>query len=280
MPTRDPMRERKREETPVVSLLTDFGTTDVYVGVMKAVILGLCPQAQIVDLSHEVGPGDIQAAGFRLDAAWAYCPAGTVHVVVVDPGVGTERRVLAVEAGGHRFIAPDNGVLTQVLAAAKRYRAFSVVEREFFMPEVSGTFHGRDIMAPVAARLAGGLPIHAVGPEVTEGIVTATVSRPAVAPGGLEVHVVHVDRFGNLITDLTERELHDWQSESGGRRFIVEVGGRTIEGIRTAYGEAASGELLSVLGSTGRLEVAVNMGSAAEELGVGRGATLVLKGRT
>ncbi len=264
--------------TLVIALLTDLGTADTYVGVMKAVVLSLCPEAHILDLCHEVAPQDIHQAAFLLARASEYCPAGTVHVVVVDPGVGTHRRVLAVEAGGQRFVAPDNGVLTYVLAEAGDYRAYSVERREHFLPHVSATFHGRDIMAPVAARLADGLPIEAVGPAVRNGLEAIVVPRPVAVGDALEVHVVHVDRFGNLVTDLTERALRDWQEEKAATRVVVEAGGRTVEGVRGAYGEVAPGELLAVVGSAGCLELAVNMGSAAAELRLGRGAALTVRG--
>jgi S-adenosylmethionine hydrolase len=264
---------------PVITLLSDLGTADTYVGVMKAVILGLCPEARIVDLCHDTAPQDIQEAAFLLETAWRYCPQGTVHVIVVDPGVGSERRVLVVEAHGQQFVAPDNGVLTYVLASARDYRAFSVERREHFLPEVSQTFHGRDIMAPVAARLASGLPGEAVGPEVTEPLGRFPISRPVMGDSGLEAHVVHVDRFGNLLTDLSEQDLLTWQRESEAHEIVIVVGDSVIEGIRLAYAGAHPGELLALFGSTGRLEIAVSLGSAAECLGVGRGAIVMVEAR-
>jgi len=269
-------RERRM---PVITLLTDLGMADTYVGVMKAVILGLCPQARIVDLCHDIAPQDIREAAFLLDTAWPYCPQGTVHVIVVDPGVGSERRVVAVEAYGQQFVAPDNGVLSYVLARAREYLACSVERREYFLLEVSQTFHGRDIMAPVAARLASGLPVEAVGPAVEDPLVRFPISRPVAGPAGLEAHVIHVDRFGNLVTDLSEADLLTWQRERGAGRIVIRVADSVIEEVRLAYAGAQPGELLALFASTGRLEIAVNMGSAARCLGVGRDAIVLVEGR-
>ncbi|HUU54947.1 MAG TPA: SAM-dependent chlorinase/fluorinase [Armatimonadota bacterium] len=264
---------------PLITLLSDLGAADTYVGVMKAVILGICPEARIVDLCHDVPPQDVQQAAFLLDTAWGYCPEGTVHVIVVDPGVGSERRVLAVEGHGQQFVAPDNGVLTYVLASARDHRAFAVARREYFLPEVSQTFHGRDVLAPVAARLALGLPTEAVGPQITGPLERFPISRPVVSETGLVAHVVHVDRFGNLVTDLSEEDLLTWKREIGADNVIIRVGDSVIEEIRVAYAGANPGDLLALFGSSRRLEIALNLGSAAECLGVGIGAIVMIEGR-
>jgi hypothetical protein len=264
---------------PLVSLLSDLGTRDGYVGVMKGVILSLCPRARIVDLCHHIPPQDIQQAAFVLDTAWGYFPEGTVHMVVVDPGVGSARRVVAVEAQRQQFLAPDNGVLTYVLDSARSYRAFSVEETDLFLPEVSQTFHGRDILAPVAARLAGGMPIEDVGPELAGPLTSFQVSHPVETAAGLIAHVIHVDRFGNLVTDLTEGELWAWQQQAGAEDFLIRVADSAIEEIRTAYAGVAASELLALFGSAGRLEIALNLGNAAELLGIGRGAVIVVEPR-
>ena len=266
-------------EGPLITLLSDLGTADTYVGVMKAVILSICPAARVIDLCHEILPQDIEQAAFLLDTAWGFCPEGTVHVIVVDPGVGSRRRVVAVEAHRQAFIAPDNGVLTYVLAGARKYRAFALERSELFLPEVSQTFHGRDMMAPVAARLAAGMDIERVGPEIEEPLVRFPVSRPVATGVGLIAHVVHVDRFGNLVTDLSEGDLLTWQREVGADEILIRVGDSVIEEVRTAYAGADPGELLAIFGSTGRLEIALNMGSAAAVLQVGRGAIAMIEGR-
>ncbi len=264
---------------PFITLLSDLGTADTYVGVMKAVILSICPTARIVDLCHHIPPHDVEQAAFLLDTAWGYCPEWTVHIVVVDPGVGSERRVVAVEAHRQLFIAPDNGVLTYVLTGARGYRAYCLERSELFLEQVSQTFHGRDIMAPVAARLAAGLSIDAVGREIDEPLSRFPVSTPVVTGAGLIAHVVHVDRFGNLVTDLTESGMLAWQRETETDRILIRIGGSVMEEVRTAYAGASPGELLALFGSTGRLEIALNMGSAADCLGVGRGAIVMVEGR-
>jgi S-adenosylmethionine hydrolase len=262
---------------PLVTLLTDFGAADTYVGVMKAVILGICPQARIVDLCHEVPAQDVQQAAFLLDTAWRYCSEGTVHLVVVDPGVGGSRRALAVEAHGQRFVAPDNGVLTYVVAQAKQLRAIAIESEEHFLPSVSRTFHGRDVLAPVVARLACGAPIEQFGPPIEDQLVQFPISRPAVKGSRVEAHVVHVDRFGNLITDLREDDLAAWGGKGRASRITIRVGQGSIEGISLTYSEAKPGELLALFGSSGRLEIAVNEGSAAGALRVGRGEAVLLE---
>lgn len=263
----------------LVTLLSDLGIKDTYVGVMKAVILSIYPEARIVDLCHEISPQDVQQAAFLLDTAWGYCPKGTVHVVVVDPGVGSERRVLAVEAHEQRFIAPDNGVLTYVLARAREYRAYSVERSEHFLPDVSQTFHGRDVMAPVAAAVARGLAVEELGPEIMGPVMRFPVSKPVMNESGLVGHVIHVDRFGNLVTDLTETDVLTWQREIGADAFVIRVGDSAIEEIRMAYAGADPGELLAIYGSSGRIEVSLNLGSAADCLGLGTGAIVMLEAR-
>jgi S-adenosylmethionine hydrolase len=269
----------RKAATPFIALLSDLGTEDTYVGVMKAVILGICPGARIVDLCHDIAPQDIQQAAFLLHTAWGYCPEGTVHVIVVDPGVGSERRLVAAEARGHYFVAPDNGVLTYVLASSREHTAFCLERSDLFLPEVSQTFHGRDILAPVAAHLALGLPVDELGSEVTGSLVRLPISRPVLDESGLVAHVVHVDRFGNLVTDLTEADLATWRGEVGADRFVIKVGDSLIEEIRTAYAGASPGEVLALFGSSGRLEIALNLGSAAACLGVGTGAVVMIESR-
>jgi S-adenosylmethionine hydrolase len=269
----------RQAAAPLITLLSDLGTEDTYVGVMKAVILGICPGARIVDLCHGIAPQDIEQAAFLLETAWGYCPEGTVHVVVVDPGVGSERRLVAAEARGHYFVAPDNGVLTYVLAGAREHTAFCLERPDLFLPDVSQTFHGRDILAPVAAHVALGMPLDELGSEVTGSLERFPISRPVVEESGLVGHVIHVDRFGNLVTDLTEADLATWQREVGADQFVIKVGDSVIEEVRVAYAGASPGELLALVGSSGRLEIALNLGSAATCLGVGAGAVVMVESR-
>jgi S-adenosylmethionine hydrolase len=245
-----------------ITLLTDFGTADGYVAAVRGVIAATTPEARVEDASHAIGPGDVHAAAWVLSRYWNLYPPGTVHLVVVDPGVGTERRPLAVEADGRLFVAPDNGVLTRVLDRATRWAAWAIADPTIPREPVAPTFHGRDIFAPAAARLAGGLRIREVGPAVVEP-VRLRLPRPARSEDGVLGTVVHVDRFGNLITDVPA----DWV----GSTDVIEVDGRPVGPLRRTYADAAPEALLAVAGSAGTVEVSVRDGSAADRLGAGRG---------
>lgn len=258
-------------EPRVISLLTDFGTRDVYAGVLHAVIAGIAPGARVVDLTHEVAPQDVAEAAFLLEAAAPYFPAGTVHVCVVDPGVGSSRRILCASTPRATYLAPDNGLLTRVLEREPAARLRAVEDQALFLPEVSRTFHGRDVFAPVAARLAMGLDPGQVGPEVSDPIRLALPADRRLEAGTVAGEVVHVDRFGNLITNLLTGPL-------GPAVRAARVGAVDVLGpVRGTYAERSEGDLLLLTGSTGRLEISVRGGSACERLGVGRGAPVELR---
>lgn len=252
---------------PIITLLTDFGARDAYVGVMKGVILSVAPDARVVDLCHETPPHDIAVAAFLLAGAYHYFPRGTVHLVVVDPGVGTERRPVALAAGGHYFVGPDNGIFTLVLQrAGLGVHAVHLTEASYWLPSPSATFHGRDIFAPVAARLAGGQSLNAFGQALDPAhLVRLGDVLARQAHGYIEGAVVHIDHFGNLLTNIPEA----WLAEGGPWR--VSVAGRQLHGLRRAYGDVAPGETLALIGSGGFLEIAVSQGSAAASLGASRG---------
>jgi S-adenosylmethionine hydrolase len=246
--------------TGLVTLLTDFGSHDPYVGVMKGALLRASSKAQIVDVAHELPPQDLDAAAFFVGALRGRFPTGTVHAVVVDPGVGTSRSLLAVAADDCYWLAPDNGVLTPVLAGERGPIDVRALDLEALglAPE-SCTFHGRDVLAPVAAWLATGrFGFSALGPRAREPVVRAADPRP---------RVVHVDRYGNLITNVTAA---GFAAARG-----VAIGTRRIARQRT-YADVAAGELLAYVGSFGLVEVAQNGGSAAAALAVGRGASIEL----
>lgn len=252
---------------PLLTLLTDFGTRDAYVAAMKGVILGIAPQARIVDITHDVAPQDVAEAAFTLAACWRCFPEGTVHVVVVDPGVGSARRAIAVAAGGHLFAAPDNGVLSMALAGAADIEVVALENPRLFRQEISSTFHGRDIFAPAAAHLASGFPLEQAGPALAE-IVRLPDSEPRSA--GLDAWegaVIAVDRFGNLITNVPASLL-------AGRQARVSLCGEEILEVVQYYAQAPAGALVALIGSSGFLEVAVNQGSAAGRLGAGRGTAV------
>jgi S-adenosylmethionine hydrolase len=252
---------------PRLTLLTDFGTADGYAAAMKGVIAGICPEARIDDAAHDLPAGDVEAAAWALAGYWRLYPPGTVHVVVVDPGVGGARRALALEADRRIVVAPDNGVVTRVLAGVTTWRAAAITERGYLHEPVSGTFHGRDVFAPAAAHLAQGVPLDRLGPPVTDPVRLA-VPEWTPASDGVRGVVVHVDRFGNLITNIPEDRLGAGS---------VSIGERELGPVRHSYVDVRSGQPLALVGSAGMLEIAVRDGSAAATLGAGRGTTVLAR---
>lgn len=254
---------------PVITLLTDYGTRDIYAGVLRGVIFGIAPRALVVDLSHEVAPQAIAEAAFLLDAAAPYFPWGTVHVCVVDPGVGTERRIICARTSRATYLAPDNGLLTRVLERDPPAHLVSVENTAYFLPRVSTTFHGRDIFAPVAAHVANGLDPRALGPVVRELRPLAMPRPRPLAPDSLAGEVLHVDRFGNVVTNVGE--------PFAARARSVTLGEHRIEGpVCRAYGDRNEGEPLLIFGSSGFLEISVNGGDAARAFSVKRGDPLTV----
>ena len=252
---------------PLITLLTDFGSRDTYVGVLKGVIAGICPEAAVVDLTHAVPPQDIRAGAFHLLVACPYFPAGSVHLAVVDPGVGTDRRVVAVEAGGHTFVGPDNGLLRWIVERldADSWRAVQLTEPGYWLApasEVSHTFHGRDIMAPVAAHLATGVALDRLGRPLG-ALVGTPLPLPTRDGSRLRGEILHVDHFGNAIANIRREQL----SAPGGA-LRVDIGSHSLCGPVESYAGAAVGEPLVIWGSAGFLEVAVREGSAAAVLGI------------
>ena len=256
----------------VVTLLTDFGTSDPYVAAMKGVILRTCPDAQIVDVSHDVGAHDVFEAAFVLAQAAPWFPPGTLHVVVVDPGVGTDRAILAARFDGQRFLFPDNGVITFV-AQAMSLEAIAVVAGEGrLLPEnISTTFHGRDIFAPIAGHLLRGLPIGRLGPQPKTHKLF-DVPQPREDEQAILGQVIFVDGFGNLVSNIDERLVRTrWPS--GGVLDVVCAARRPVE-LRESYGTAPTGEPLALFNSMQLLELAVNRGRACDFFGAGVGAEI------
>ncbi len=254
----------------VITLLTDFGTRDEYVGAMKGAILSVAPQVTLVDISHEVPPQDVGRAAYLLEGYHRYFPAGTVHVVVVDPGVGGSRAIVAVRTGEYTYLVPDNGVLTRVLGEAAPQAAVRVENRAFFRPQVSRTFHGRDIFAPVAAHLAAGTDIHELGPRIACDDLVRLDIPPAVITGGGEVRgvVMTFDRFGNALTNISGEQLAALPDAG---KFEVCLGGCRIVGLSSSYTSVPPGQALALVGSRGYLEIGINCGSAREVLGLAVG---------
>ena len=256
----------------LITLLTDFGIQDEYVGVMKGVITGIHKEARIVDITHQIDPQDIVHGAFILAASFSYFPPGTIHVAIVDPGVGGDRRILAVEAGGYRFLAPDNGLLERALVDQTDVTVISVENERYFLSPVCHTFHGRDIFAPVAARLARGLPLAELGPVVDrQRIVSGVVPQCRFSSNRvIEGAVVAIDRFGNLITDIGVTAIEQLGRRFPGSVMTVELAGHHIRGISTVYQGGGEHAPLAIVGSRGLLEISVNCASAHHILSAGK----------
>lgn len=270
MPSDPPIsrkRTRKAARPPVITLTTDFGLADHFAGVMKGVILGIAPDARIVDISHEVQPFEIADGAFTIAEAYRYFPERSVHVVVVDPGVGTARRPVLVEAAGQFFVGPDNGVFTMVYDR-EAHVVRAITNDRFFLPDVSRTFHGRDVFAPCAAHLAAGTSADAFGDPIHDYVQLGLMKPQQMARRVWAGTVLKVDRFGNLITNLHVDRFPELLT----RPFELSVGLRQIIGLAPTFGDCAPGELANVVGSSGYLEVIENQGSAAKTLGCGAGA--------
>ena len=254
---------------PLVTFTSDFGHHDWFVGVVHGVIHAVCPEARVVDLTHDIPPRHLARAAFVLEASAADFPPGTVHLAVVDPGVGTDRRPLAVGSRGQFFVGPDNGLLEWAIAAPDA-QVHAVTERRHFREPVSRTFHARDVFAPVAACLARGEPLLGFGPRITDP-VRLGVPGPRWVDGHLIGRIAFIDHFGNAITDLTEAHLREAFPGVPDTALRVVVAGRRLTGLARAYGDARVGALLVIVGSSGRLEIAQMGGDAAERLGLGEG---------
>ncbi len=260
--------------SPVISLTTDFGA-DLFVGVMKGVIAAINPDARVIDLTHAVPPGDVRAGAFALMAGAEYFPEGTIHAAVVDPGVGSSRRILCVQTREFVYLAPDNGLLSWCLEREEILAARSVENAQFFLGEVSRTFHGRDIFAPVAARLSLGVMIEDLGPEVkADHIARIPFPKPSRPDGAtLAGEVLYIDHFGNAITNLPAAEL----AGADPARVRVEAGTLAISGLSQSYSEASPGAALTIIGSAGFLELAASGAGAAKQFGLRVGDVVTVR---
>ena len=266
----------------IISLLTDFGTRDEYAGVIKGVIYGINPDVTVVDLSHEVPPQDISFAAHLLLSAYAFFPKGSIHVAVVDPGVGGKRNILAARISGHIFIAPDNGLLGPVLARGDIEELVHVEAPGLYLQPVSHTFHGRDIFAPLAAHLSLGHDLKSLGSPLEQSLtVPLHLETPRCnEQGNLCGCVVRSDHFGNLITNISLAQLSAAGFTKDPATLVIRVGATSIHGISPCYADGHPGELLAVIGSTGFLEIAACMGTAAGTLGTKAGATVTISKNT
>jgi hypothetical protein len=255
---------------PVIALLTDFGIEDGFVGVMRGVIAGIAPKAVVIDHSHAVPPQDIRAASFLLSSSAKYFPPRTIHVAVVDPGVGSKRRGLALESGGRLFVGPDNGIFTSFLDGA---RIHSLENPEYWLPQVSHTFHGRDIFAPVAAHLANSCPLERLGPEIFDPIRLELLKANATSDGW-QGRLVYIDRFGNLVTSFTEENVSNL---AAGGPLEVRLEDGSVWPVCKTYSEVPAYGPCAVMGGFGTLELSINLGHAAEKTGALAGWKALLR---
>lgn len=263
-------------ERPVVTLLTDFGHQDPFVGIMKGVILRLCPTAALVDLCHETTAYDVLGASFLLHSAVGFFPSGTIHVAVVDPGVGGPRRPIVAQIGGQVFVAPDNGVLSYPMASGAVRTTRAITAREYVLPEVSATFHGRDVFAPVAGHLARGVPLKRFGPEVADPVVLPIPCPRRDPSGQLAGEVVWIDRFGNCITNIARKDLEACRSGQTGSPRII-LAGREVGPVVHFFGEVGLGRGGAILGSMGYLELFLSRGNLARQWAVVPGAPVIVE---
>jgi S-adenosylmethionine hydrolase len=265
---------------PIITLTTDFGLSDHFAGVMKGVILAICPSAEIIDISHEITPFEIREAAFVLAQSYAFFPSKTVHVVVVDPGVGTSRRPILVEGGGQHFIAPDNGVLSMIYSREK-VCVREITAKKYFLKNVSHTFHGRDIFAPVAAHLAAGVAPGRFGKRI-EDYLRSDFEKPVRSGKRIwSGTILKIDRFGNLITNFSREEFAHIREHL----FELTIGPHRVARLAENYAEGGFGELFAIFGSSGYLEISANQASAARVVGCAAGAQVELtiypaRGRT
>lgn len=253
----------------IITLTTDFGLQDHYVSVMKAVMLGIAPDVRLVDVSHQIPPQDIMAGAWVVRNASLSFPKGTIHLVVVDPGVGTARNPVAIRIKDQIYVGPDNGIFS-LIADEFEYTARRLTEKKFWVDNPSNTFHGRDIFSPVAAHLANGVPFEELGEPVDE-LVTYRWAVPISDKDGIQGWVIHIDRFGNLISNIPADLIH---KSIGNSRFRIYVGNTILDEVVTTFADVTDGEPVAYIGSSGTLEIAINKGNAREMLGVQKGAQI------
>ncbi len=262
------------QHRPIITLTTDYGTNDHLVGVMKGVILSINPEAMVVDITHGVLAHDILDGALTIGQAYNYFPPRTIHVVVVDPGVGTQRRPLLVASDQHYFVAPDNGVLSAVYDSTEALYVWNVTSEHYFRQPISNTFHGRDVFAPVAGWLSKSWQTSAFGDPV-EDFVRFAIPKPKVNGNSIRAIVLRIDNFGNLITNLKAEDAPALVTADA--KFVIKVGKGEVTKLLPTFANGTAGEVFGVIGSSGYLEISVNKGSAARALGVGRGAEVTVE---
>ena len=262
----------------IITLLTDFGLNDEYVGTMKGVILSVNPSAMIIDITHNIDPHDIIQAAFTIKSSYKFFPKGTVHVTVVDSGVGGSRAIIAIEMAGHIFLAPDNGILTLLIKEGNIDKIIRVDNKKFFLKSVSQTFHGRDIFAPVSAHISSGVEINQIGTPITKNdLVKLSIPEPRISDKGeLIGSIVSIDRFGNLITNIDSNCLKNFCKPEAGEKPEIRIGDSKIVGLSKSYENSEFNSPLIIIGSRGYLEIAINCGSAKKYLKAEKGDTIIV----
>jgi S-adenosylmethionine hydrolase len=264
--------------TNLITLTTDFGLIDGFVGVMKGVMLSINPDAQFVDITHDIAPQDVQQGAFLLANSTPYFPAAAIHICVVDPGVGSTRRPLAAQVGETFFVAPDNGVISLALElfqarANGAPRVFHLNNPRFWLPRVSNTFHGRDIFSPCAAHLSRGIPLEELGTPISDWVTLAPTAPARRDARTLVGRVIYIDRYGNIVSNITDADMKDF----GDGTVRVQIAGRELRGLVRTYSDVARGELAALIGSPWKLEIAQREGNAAKTLGVQVGDEIVVR---
>ncbi|MGH9692313.1 MAG: SAM hydrolase/SAM-dependent halogenase family protein [Candidatus Acidiferrales bacterium] len=259
---------------PIITLTTDYGMEDPFVGIMKGVILNIHPEVNLVDITHNALPHDILDGALAIGQAYKYFPPRTIHLVVVDPGVGTARRPILVAGDQHYFVAPDNGVLSSVYDQCESVSAWHIISEHYFLQPVSNTFHGRDIFAPVAAWLSKSWQTSSFGEPISD-FVRFAIPKPKVAGNTIKGAVLRTDHFGNLITNLTVQDVPALAAPDG--KLAISVGNGRITKVVQMFAQGAAGEAVGFVGSSGYLEISVNKGHAARTLGAGRGAEVIVQ---
>ena len=254
----------------IITLTTDFGDESGYAGVMKGVILTVNPNCQIIDITHRVSQQDVEEAAFLLNNSFSYFPEHSIHVVVVDPGVGSERKPILVETDKYWFVGPDNGVFSFMFLMEGFKKVWGITNKSYFLPEVSSTFHGRDIFAPVAAHLSLGVSAEELGKEL-KGFVMLKDLEPKVEAGVIKARVVYADHFGNLISNISKDLFSRLVAD---KSFNISVGGEMIQKLSLSYADVRDGEVLALFGSSQWLEISVKNGNCQKELDIKKGAEI------
>lgn len=252
----------------LITITTDFGLQDEYVGLMKGVIHSINPGIPVIDLTHYIPPQDVEWTAYMIYYSYNYFPQGSIHVIVVDPGVGGSRPIKLLKLAGHYFLFPDNGVMTKLVNQHEPEEIWTVSNQDYFLPQISNTFHGRDIFAPVAAHLSNGVHPNRLG-ETSKEMKTLSLPEPQVKANEITGHIIHIDRFGNLITDIEKRMVDNLSVSYDS--LAIHLSGETLSGIRKSYNEVKEGKALVIFGSKGLLEISVNKGSAANVLNMDKG---------